>query len=363
MNKFVVIALLFAVVTAKYTPKANADPHVELAEMKKDAFGATFLSAIEMTLKTNSPVSELSQLLDSILGDLEGDQAVADSLNATEQAFCDETYAQLMVEYQYVVDTKASLGTAIQANKEILAQAKLSLNQAATDLDETNAALEAGAAQRESEHAAWVNADFEHTEAINALEEASKLIKHLIHGVSFAQIRERYTKVEEALKNNARHASLFKPLIASLAAISTKLNYEQVVRILDLLKSIREALQAAQEGELNAETQAEADWNALEAHLNEQRRSLQDKVARLNNLISSTEEIIVQLNESLQRFSDYHEYLTYTVEYLQNWCASRGDRFTNDSLDRARRVRIVESLGEGIEERFPAVASFFEKSN
>jgi uncharacterized phage infection (PIP) family protein YhgE len=147
-----------------------------------------------------------------------------------------------------------------------------------------------------------------------------------------------------------------------LAAISTKLNYEQVVRILDLLKSIREALLAAQEGELNAENQAAADWNALEAHLNEQKRSLQDKVARLNNLITQTEEIIVQLNESLARFSAYHEYLQFTVEYLQNWCSTRGDRYTNDSQDRSRRVRIVEALSEGIEERFPAVASFFEKS-
>jgi len=359
MNKFILIALLVAVATCTKQPKM-VDTHVQFAELKKDAFGATFLSAIEMSLKTSSPVSELIGLFDSILGDLQNDQAVADNLNETEQNFCSESLEQFAAETAYVENSIASLGTAVTANTEILAQAKLSLNQAATDLDETNAALAAGTAQREAEHAAWTDSDFEHSESIAALEEASKLIKHLIHGVSFAQVRERYTKVEETLKANAKHASLFKPLISALASISTKLNYEQVVRILDLLKSIRDALAAAQEGELNAENQAQADWDTLEAHLNEQRRSLQDKVARLNNLITSTEEIIVQLNESLARFQEYHDFLVYITDYVNNWCTSRNEAYTTSTQDRQRRIRIVEALEEGITERFSAVASFFE---
>jgi chromosome segregation ATPase len=363
MNKFIVVALLVAVCTAKYTAKSTVDPHVELAEMKKDAFGATLLSAVEMTLKTSSNVSELNGLLDSILGDLEADQATADSLYETENNFCEETYGTLEAQHTYVVSTLEGLDNAIQNNREVLAQAKLSLNQAATDLDETNNSLEAGAAQRASEHAAWTNADFEHSEAIAALEEASKLIKHLIHGVSFAQVRERYVKVEEALRNNARHASLFKPLLAALASISTKLNYEQVVRILDLLKSIRDALQAAQEGEAQAEAQAQADWEALESHLNEQRRSLQDKIGRLNSLISSTEEIIEALGVSRQRYFDYNSYLLFVVNYLQTWCAERTTGFNEDTLDRQRRVRIVQALEEGLTDRFSAVASFFQSAN
>jgi len=360
MNKFILIALLVAVATCTKPQSKMVDPHVELAEMRKDAFGATFLSAIEMSLKTSSPVSELTGLFESILGDLQSDQAVADNLNETEQNFCSETLEEFASETAYVENSIASLGTAVTANTEILAQAKLSLNQAATDLDETNAALEAGNAQRETEHAAWTDSDFEHSESIAALEEASKLIKHLIHGVSFAQVRERYTKVEETLKANAKHASLFKPLISALASISTKLNYEQVVRILDLLKSIRDALAAAQEGELNAENQAQADWDTLEAHLNEQRRSLQDKVARLNNLITSTESIIEQLDESLSRFTEYHGFLLFIDDYVNNWCTERNERYTTSTQDRQRRIRIIEALDEGITERFPAVASFFE---
>jgi len=117
----------------------------------------------------------------------------------------------------------------IASNIEIKDIAKRDLSQTATDLDETVTALESGTAQRESEHQTFVDQDYEQNEAAVALDEASKLIKHLIHGVSFSQIRERYNKVQESLKNNVRHATLFKPLIVTLTEMATKLNYEQVV--------------------------------------------------------------------------------------------------------------------------------------
>lgn len=62
----------------------------------------------------------------------------------------------------------------------------------------------------------------------------------MIHGVAFAQIKSRYDKVLEKLRDNQnKHASLFKPLITSLTQLATKLNYENVMKILELLQNIR----------------------------------------------------------------------------------------------------------------------------
>mmetsp|Transcript_3054 Transcript_3054/g.467 ORF Transcript_3054/g.467 Transcript_3054/m.467 type:complete len:80 (+) Transcript_3054:609-848(+) len=62
----------------------------------------------------------------------------------------------------------------------------------------------------------------------------------MIHGVAFSQIKSRYDKVLEKLSdNNSKHSSLFKPLISSLTQLATKLNYENVMKILDLLNNIR----------------------------------------------------------------------------------------------------------------------------
>jgi hypothetical protein len=65
----------------------------------------------------------------------------------------------------------------------------------------------------------------------------------MIHGVAFAQIKTRYEKVLDKLKStDGKRATLFKPLIASLATLATKLNYENVMKILDLLNNIRSAI-------------------------------------------------------------------------------------------------------------------------
>jgi hypothetical protein len=62
----------------------------------------------------------------------------------------------------------------------------------------------------------------------------------MIHGVAFSQIKSRYDKVLEKLNDDSnKHTTLFKPLITSLTQLATKLNYENVMKILDLLNNIR----------------------------------------------------------------------------------------------------------------------------
>jgi len=70
----------------------------------------------------------------------------------------------------------------------------------------------------------------------------------MIHGVAFTQIKSRYDKVLEKLRDNeSKHASIFKPLITSLTQLATKLNYENVMKILELLNNIRAGIVEEQE--------------------------------------------------------------------------------------------------------------------
>jgi len=292
---------------------------------------------------------------------LNNKRQISEDLNNTEQIFCDETIGGLADELNTVRTSINSMENAIASNLEIKDQAKRDLGQTATDLDETVTALESGTAQRESEHTVWVDQDFEQNEAAVALDEASKLIKHLIHGVSFSQIRERYNKVQESLKNNARHATLFKPLIVSLTEMATKLNYEQVVKILDLLKNISDALNSSRDAAQSAENKSAEDWDALSNHLSEQKRSLSDKIARLNALITSTEQILEQLGTSVSNFKDYLAYLEVTETYITEWCANKSGQFEDFTRANARETEILEKLQEHINERWGAVAAFLQE--
>jgi hypothetical protein len=66
-------------------------------------------------------------------------------------------------------------------------------------------------------------------------------------------------------------------LILSLSELATKLNYESVVKILDLLNNILEALRQSQTDYRVAEENAAADWENLEAHLSDQKQALAGK--------------------------------------------------------------------------------------
>jgi hypothetical protein len=360
MKTLCIVALILAVASAKYVSRTNADAHVELAEMEKDAFGNTFISAVQMALHTNLPVDEVSALLDKVLDELDSEQQAANAVNQTEQIFCDETFSTIANELTKTRDSIAASENIINVNNEVKDNAKRNLDQAATDLDETVAALENGAVQRESEHTAWVDSDYEHNEAITALEEASKLIKHMIHGVAFSQIRERYNQVQETLKNNKKHAVLFKPLIVSLTDLATKLNYEQVIKILDLLKSIQDALTASREAAATSESKSQADWDALQTLLSEQKRSLQDTISRLNSLITTSDEIIAQTINSLNSFKEYLAYLITTEEFTTAWCNSHSDSYTTETRERSRQTEILERLQEHINDRWGQVSAFLQ---
>jgi hypothetical protein len=223
------------------------------------------------------PVDEITPILEETLDQLQSRQADADSNNATNQDLCDTTLGNLAASLATERSTIESLENAIQSNIEIRDEAKRDLELAASDYEETVNSLESGEAQREGENAKWVDTNYEIEEASIAIEETVKLIKHLIHGVSFAQIKPRYDVVQEKLRKSAKFGTLFKPLILSLSELATKLNYESVVKILDLLNNILGALRQSQTDYRVAEENAAADWENLETHLTDQKQALAGK--------------------------------------------------------------------------------------
>jgi hypothetical protein len=71
----------------------------------------------------------------------------------------------------------------------------------------------------------------------------------------------------------------------ALSQLATKLNFENVQKILELLATIRASLVDSQENDRIAEQRAQKDWETLDAELNNQKVALADKKARLSNLI------------------------------------------------------------------------------
>jgi chromosome segregation ATPase len=143
----------------------------------------------------------------------------------------------------------------------------------------------------------------------------------MIHGVAFSQIKARYDKVVEKLSDNEnKHASLFRPLITSLTQLATKLNYENVVKILELLNNIRVSIVEEKEMARIQEETTQRDWETLLNHLTAEKQRLSEKRARLRSLIEATTTLLAQLRESLENNKVQLENLEGALVAQTTWC-------------------------------------------
>jgi len=355
------IALVFGASAQKKTVQ-KVDTHTVLSEMETSKFGSSILNFLALQTSAGEvDVSDVQEVITDFLDTLQEEQADDDTRHNQHEAVCDELITTIGNQLKSEREIVESLGNAIETNTEILEGAKRDLNLAASDYDETVSALEAGNAQREAEHAHWVDIDYEHEVAEVALDESIKLIKHLIHGVTFAQIKPRFDKVQESLKQSNKFGTLFKPLIVSLSELATKLNYENVVAILDLLNNILGALQQSRADYARTEQTQADDWAELESHLTDQKNALSDKKSRLNALITATEEIISQSRDSLEFHNNQVVRLQAAWDEQDHWCTLVFEIYDNNTLERTRQTDILTRLEEHVNERYGSVTEFLQK--
>jgi len=69
MNRFILAALLIALVTCgvQKSPARLSDTKTVLAEMDKDAFGSTIISAVALNAASGNPVEEITLLIEEII--------------------------------------------------------------------------------------------------------------------------------------------------------------------------------------------------------------------------------------------------------------------------------------------------------
>jgi hypothetical protein len=72
MNKFIIAALIIAMVSCGITksPARLSDTKSVLAEMDKDAFGSTIISAVALNAAAGNPVEEITLLIEEIITEL-----------------------------------------------------------------------------------------------------------------------------------------------------------------------------------------------------------------------------------------------------------------------------------------------------
>jgi len=318
------------------------------------------LSLVHLNLKVGSPVDEITLVIDQYTSQLESEQDDADKLNATTQADCDDqiaTFNKNIGDFKRQIE---SLNIQITENTAILETNKKELAQAQYDFQETVKQIEAGTAQREQEHNEWAQKDYELSIDITTVEEGIRLVQHMLHGVSFAQVETKYNKIVEKLQTKGTRQILFKPLVSQLVQITSKFNYENVVKVLELLNNIRVGLVNEQTEARLQEEQAQKDWEKLLATLTAHKQALSDKIAQKQAAIASLTAVLKTDKKSLEdttfNLSNEEENLADKTEA----CNAASVKYLTETGEREKQLEILARLQTYITEKLRPVQDYLD---
>lgn len=180
----------------------------------------------------------------------------------------------------------------------------------------------------------------------------------MIHGVAFSQIKTRYDKVLENLKNSGSKHTLYKPLISELTQLATKLNYENVMAILKLLGNIRQDTVDLNNKEAQDEQEAQRKWEALLASLQAAEAKLKRKISNLTVQIESLTKELERLRVALEENEQNLATTQATLEAKEGQCAAWAAEYATIKADLARKSELLNKLITHMEERSAALEGY-----
>jgi DNA repair exonuclease SbcCD ATPase subunit len=248
VTAFVLIALFGAL-------NANKAVFQELAQINKHPFGATMLAAISTNLRAKTPISDVSDLLNKILNDLQGDSATLDQ------------------NYQSTRDT---LGAAIEGNQNLIStfeQTISNLEDAIANYEDEGKSrvadylstrdnlesAQADLAATEADHdvqSADYSADIQNLndaiaacntalDRLNTYAQASGASLIQVASAAKTHLNNFAAKMKEMSHKLSKHGSMYAPLIHELVQLTQNVDNGDVSQVVDLLNQLLNLLNDA----------------------------------------------------------------------------------------------------------------------
>lgn len=258
-------------------------------------------------MSTEAPIEEVDQLLNDIKKGVEQDQSTDDQLNTETQATCTSTIADYNNNIQFHDNGVKSNTDLLERTTNLLRVANENLVSTNSDINSNAQRYAEGDSTRNQQHADYLQKVTDHKEAIEAIDQATELVKHLQHGSLFVQLKSKFAQISETLsKHKSRHA-LYSPIIMSLANLASKADQETVKKILNLLANLKTALEESQSTDTATENQQAADWVTLSTDLINEKKSLTERKAGLEADILSYQGTIAEAESNIKYHSEQLE--------------------------------------------------------
>jgi hypothetical protein len=319
------------------------------------------LSTIAIHMTTGAPLEEIEVLLANVRQDL-----------IDQQANDDETWQEAEANGNDLLEQFDNLRNYHNAEREnnenILEENQNNLQVASQDLDNTNTAidnnarrLEEGQETRDVRHQEWENLNQEYEDAIEAVDEAITLVRHLRAGSSFIQLKGRFQKVQNKFTEHvkkSKHAHLYTPIISALTQLASKADQDTIRRILDLLADLRDALVNSKAADGAIEDTESEDWENLRNDLENERETLNAKRSALESAIQTFQSIVEESSENIEYHTVQYENANDNWDSENEYVENLRQQYEGTKAARDTELDIITRLNEHFQDKIKGLKEY-----
>merc|ERR1712110_656037 len=226
-TSLLVLALIFVSGHATFTSMTKVQHMKALAQINAHPLGEAIFAQISIHMSAGQDyLADVVGMIDSLVGQLNDQQAAADAVHAQARATCDRLLPEYANNRDYNTQCADTCDQTVVDTQALLADAEEQLDATLAELASVNARIEAGQAQRDMEHAAWSELDAEHEAGVTACQDAVNLVASLSRGALFIQLQGRIKSVSKRLSDMTHlndKFTAYAPLINSFAQITSLL--------------------------------------------------------------------------------------------------------------------------------------------
>jgi chromosome segregation ATPase len=355
----ILVVALFGAITA------NKALFKELHEINKHPFGATMLAAISTNLRAKTPLSDVSDLLNKILGDLQADSQTLDKTYESTKESLENSIAGGNNLIENINTNIAFLQDAIKANEEEGVNQVNAFNENTEALDNARAELEATNADYETqttnfdEDIANLNAAIQASNAaldrLNTFKSATGAALVQVASSAKSHLKSFSKIMKDMSKKLAKHGSMYAPLIHELVELTSNVDEDKVGTVVDLLNQLINLFQSA-----IADLQAQK--GSYVAGYDNKKSLLEQNIATFEQNIESAQNRLGEIGDQLISFHGDLDQAESNLEDAQNSLAQSEAalKTTNENYNDQRPrydnlLAILKKLIQHFEENVAAV--------
>merc|ERR1712151_1457750 len=355
VTSLLVLALIF--VSSNATLSMTKTQHMKaLAQINAHPLGEAIFAQVSIHMSAGQDyLADVVGMIDSLVGQLNDQQAAADAVHAQARATCDRLLPAYANNRDYNTACADTCDQTVVDTQALLADAEEQLDATLAELASVNARIEAGQAQRDMEHAAWSELDAEHEAGVTACQDAVNLVASLSRGALFIQLQGRIKSVSKRLSDMTHLNNKFTayaPLINSFAQIASSSNNPQLLaQITSLLTTLKNQIAATRAADAGWEDRKAAAWAKELADLTERRNSLQAQILNYNNIITENMEKSEMHRAEAVKFQ-------YLLEEQTAWCNAEQAAYDEATANRAEELSILGQVRDYIAQRMGLAEEF-----